>query len=66
MILLNSQIATWLEFLRSFTVLFLVLQTGLVYETLLAGDLFAIHALINIVYIIISKATSIRLATIKT
>ena len=66
MILLNSQIATWLELLRSFAVLFLVMQTNLVYETLLAGDLFAIHALVNIIYIILSKPSLIRFSAIKT
>ena len=55
MALLNSKSVLWIELVRSAVVLFLILQTNLVYETLLAGNLFVAHAIINMVFILVVK-----------
>ena len=66
MVLLNSKFALWIELVRAPTVLFLVFQTSLIDGTLLAANLFALQAIINIVFIIGTKVTLPFLRPLKT
>jgi alkylglycerol monooxygenase len=66
MLLLNSKYALWVELARAPVVLFLMFQTSLIDSTLLAANLFAAQAVINIVFIVGAKVTVPLLRPLKT
>ena len=55
MVLLSSKFALWIELLRAPAVLFLIFQTSLIDSALLASNLFAVQAIINILFIVGTK-----------
>jgi|TARA_B110000014_G_C20118684_1_gene591813 alkylglycerol monooxygenase len=65
-VMMNNKIGLWLEFLRSSFVIFVLMGTELVSNTLLISQLFILHSLINILFVGATKVSSINLKTLQT